>query len=56
MRTAETRDPTIVTEVSGAIGALYADSRSTALQQVEHRVRLFPMVGRRRRGHCDQRL
>jgi short-subunit dehydrogenase len=44
MRTAETRGTAIVTGASGAIGAVYADSRATALQQVEQGVRLFPAV------------
>ena len=44
MRTAETRGTAIVTGASGAIRAVYADPRATALQQVELRVRLFPVV------------
>ena len=33
-----------MTGASGAIGAAYADPRATALQQVEQRVGLFPVV------------
>jgi hypothetical protein len=44
MRTAETRGTAIVTGASGAIGAVYADPRATALQQVEQCVWLFPVV------------
>jgi hypothetical protein len=40
MRTAETG----VRRLSGAIGAVYADPRATALEQVEQRVKLFPVV------------
>jgi hypothetical protein len=57
LRTAEPISTALVTGASGGVGAVYADSRAMALQQVEQRVR--PISGGTAgngKGHHDQRL